>query len=317
MKTHRKLKDKITCMPHFRTTDFLNLRRSPLIGDNVLAVLPPETSVEQSDQETNGWMKVNVLLKGQPVSGFVAVRYLQADDGNGSSDVDVPVKFPEVHMRPKNRIISHNDSDGRAFPLNEQALPVMKLADIADREERRHKIHRALTFLDVEHSERYAPASGLTYCNIYAHDVSYCLGMYLPRVWWTSTALLKMQNGENVTPRYDVSIQEMSANRIADWFEDFGPSFGWNRIFPVEELQERVNEGKLGIAIAQRWNVNNPGHVSAVVPETATHTAQRHAGVVISPVQSQAGGRNRQYYSGVNWWLDQRRFRKFAFYVSP
>jgi len=52
-----------------------------------------------------------------------------------------------------------------------------------------------------------------------------------------------------------------------------------------------------------------------VVPETGEHKAKRSAGVVTSPLQSQAGSTNFRYGTGTaNWWKGDR-FAESAFWV--
>lgn len=72
-------------------------------------------------------------------------------------------------------------------------------------------------------------------------------------------------------------------------------------MFTLDELQAAANGGGVGLICAQRRDLAWPGHICAVVPETAEHRAQRRDEVVSSPLQSQAGASNAHYRTAV-WW---------------
>ena len=304
-------------MSNYITTDFLNLRSRPLTGEqNVLAVMPPDTVVEDLNANSApGWLNVKTVLGNTETQGFVSEKYL------ASTTLPLPVltppaNLPPVHYPTGGRTVNRMNINLRAYPLNEPGLVQFDLKSVADPVERKSDIHKVIGYLDVEHSARYAPDSKHTYCNIYAYDVAYCLGAYLPRVWWTESALAELKEGKEVTPLYDRTITELTANLITDWFEKYGPSFGWRRFFDLTLLQNEVNKGMSGIIVAQRINMNNSGHIDAVVPETSTLSARRSGNQVLSPLQSQAGAKNKQYYTGLNWWEDTTRFKKFGFWVN-
>jgi hypothetical protein len=108
----------------------------------------------------------------------------------------------------------------------------------------------------------------------------------------------------------------MNANALHDWLEDHGTDFGWVRRFDLNALQEAVNEGDVGVICAQRKDLNRPGHISVVVPETKDHVAFRRGGDVLRPLQSQAGSRNAKYATGTySWWLGEQ-FDKFGFWTA-
>jgi hypothetical protein len=202
------------------------------------------------------------------------------------------------------------------YTLNEPGLVKCDLSTIADPAERKKQIGNVIDYLDVEHSARYAPDSQHTFCNIYAYDVAYCLGAFVPHVWWTADAIVKILQGQNVPVAMERTVRELTANYIADWFEKYGAAFKWQRVLDVNTLQNEVNNGQLGILVAQRVNMNNPGHIVAVVPETENFKAKRNsAGEVFVPLQSQAGRNNRKYTAGNPWWTDDSRFKKFSFWL--
>lgn len=304
-------------MSNYITTDFLNLRSQPVTGkQNVLAVMPPDTVVENLEASTApGWLNIKTVLGNMETQGFASEKYLSATTLTLPAITASP-DIPPVHYPTGGRTVSRANSNLRAYPLNEPGLVQFDLKTVADPVERKTDIHNVIKYLDVEHSARYAPDSLHTYCNIYAYDVAYCLGAFLPRVWWTESAIAEIKEGKDVTPLYDRTITELTANLITDWFEKYGSSFGWKRLFDLTLLQNEVNKGMPGIIVAQRINMNNPGHIDAVVPETSSLSAKRAGDTVLSPLQSQAGAKNKQYYTGLNWWEDTTRFKKFGFWVQ-
>ena len=302
-------------MSNYITTSSLNLRKQPKIVDgNVLCVMPPDTIVEEIDTSVQeNFRQIKAVLNNISIEGYASQKYLQPTTLLLPS-VETPLKVSEVHYPPGNRIINRNGT-ARVYPLNEQGLVKSDLKSLGDVEKRKNSIHDVIGYLDVEHSIRYAPNSTSTFCNIYAYDVAYCLGGYLPRVWWTSDSIVKLQQEIKVPIEYDKTITELTANRISDWFEKFGSVFGWHRLFDLNIFQDEVNKGQLGILVAQRINMNNPGHIVAVVPETITNAAKRINGLVVAPLQSQAGRINRKYFASNSWWEDQTRFKKFGFWL--
>ena len=299
-------------MSTFITIDTLNLRREPGLGNNIIFPMPPETIVEKID-EKSGWFQVRTLRANNVVIGFAFSQFLKQTTLPFPEPEPPLSNVPVVHLNPGSNVITRGGT-GRAFPLNEPGLVKVDLRQIADPGERRVQIGRVLDFLDVERSLRYAPNTKNTFCNIYAYDVAFCLGAYIPRVWWTSGAIVRLVAGEQVKPVYDKTVTELNANRLADWFEQFGASFGWRFLTDPTILQQEANQGKLGVIVAQRVNQNFSGHIVAVPPETATQRATRNGNAVTIPLQSQAGARNRKYFANLNWWSDAK-FKKFTFWV--
>jgi len=305
-------------MNNFVTTDFLNLRNQPLIAKgNVIAVMPPDTIVESlNGEEAPGWLKVKVMLGKTLAQGFASRKFLQSTTQELPEEQPAAT-IPLVHYPPSaDRKVRRNHAGDWAYFLNEPGLLKVALDQVPAETEKCASIHNVIEYLDVEHSARYLPRAGSTYCNIYAYDVAYCLGAYLPRVWWTAEAIIQLQQGQTLVPKYDQNITEYTANRICNWFDQYGVSFGWQRLFDLTALQNEVNKGKLGIIVGQRINMSNPGHIVAVVPENDQHRAKRNGTTVISPLQSQAGAKNKKYFTGLNWWEDTSRFKKFGFWLK-
>jgi len=170
-------------------------------------------------------------------------------------------------------------------------------------------------WLAADTSARYQPDT-FTYCNVYAADLCYLADAYLPRTWWTETALARLAAGQQVPVLYDSTIREMRADDLCAWLVEWGPSFGWRRVFDATALQAAANAGGLGLICADRDAVGRPGHISVVVPESGAHAARRDAdGNVVLPLQSQAGAVNFRHETGTNaWWLDVK-FKAHVFFV--
>lgn len=290
----------------------LNLRAIPEVNpDTRIGTLPNGHPVEiVGSADEPGWVMVNTKLDGAPVTGYVAKRYLTP--ANEFDDPDGVRGVREVHLR-ENREQARRDVDGqRAFPIGEPDRPARDPS--ADRLERRDALTRIVEWLDVENSARYIAGDGRTFCNIYAHDYCYLAGVYLPRVWWRDRALMRLESGEAVRPVYDQTLREMNANSLFEWLREWGREFDWEHVFDLDELQDRVDNGHVGVIVAQRRELNRPGHITAVVPETDQHQAEREDGRVVRPLQSQAGTRNFRYGT-THWWTDER-FRDFAFWTA-
>ena len=175
-------------------------------------------------------------------------------------------------------------------------------------------------YLDVANPAhlRYQPRAGTTYCNIYATDFAWLCGAYLPRVWWTDRALLRLRAGERVAVEYGRTVRELNANALYDWLEDFGPAFGWKREVELTALQAAANVGEVCVIVARRADLNRPGHITAVVPETGDAKAVRNAqDEVVRPLESQAGTRNVLRAPPASAWWQGSRFQAFAFWRHP
>jgi hypothetical protein len=310
-------------MSNYITTDWLNLRKEPVIPQikksNVIGILPPETVVEElSGQTSNNWLHVKTFLVSKPAEGYVSTSFLKPTDRTLlKSEISAQSVIPPVHLPIKNgKVIRRSETNTRAYHLNEPGMKQFHFGETPNAAAIIGHIHEVIDWIDVEHSARYAPNSVSTYCNIYAYDVVFCCGLYIPRVWWNETAFLILNQQRTPDVIYGETVTELNANALTDWFEKYGQIFGWQRVLDIDTLQEEVNKGTLGIIVAQRINLNRSGHIVAVVPETNGQKAQRDsANKLISPLQSQAGVVNKKYFSGNNWWANPNKFRKFGFWV--
>lgn len=289
----------------------LNLRSTPDSSNrhNILAVLSSGHEVVEETHPDNRepWKHVVTRVSGVEVRGFVHAEFLIPR----TTALSVPVhrELAAVHLREEDRSITRR-SGSRAFPLGESNRPRRKRGGS---EAALASLHELVSWLDVERSERYKPGNNFTYCNIYAHDFCYLAGVYLPRVWWTDQALCKLWHRKPSEVIYGGTVTELNANSLFDWLAEFGPDFGWSRVFSPEAIQSDANGGKVAVICAKRKNINYSGHICAVLPESGTRKAKRTDGSVTGPLQSQAGASNKKYFTDV-WWT-HARYREFAFWV--
>lgn len=196
--------------------------------------------------------------------------------------------IPEIHLN-SNTPSSRTMTGRRAFPLNERDMPKGD-GTVAG-------IRKVLDWLDVEKSARYIRDHRSTFCNIYAYDYACLMGAYLPRVWWSKNALLNLDFSD---PAYGSTLMEMNANALYEWFPKYGPGFGWKEV-NTTDAQIAANQGKCVIMVAANKNRAKSGHIVAIVPETDKVKCMQANGLIIYPVQSQAGAVNKKYFCG-KWW---------------
>jgi hypothetical protein len=137
---------------------------------------------------------------------------------------------------------------------------------------------RVIRQFNVVSNPRYTPANGLTYCNIFAWDVTSALGAEIPH--WTYS------NGDIAAP-FATGASEMTANATVTWLANNGARYGWTKV-TASQAQTNANQGKPAIAI---WK--NPtgasGHVAAVRYDTTSFDATR------GPAIAQAGATNTEF----------------------
>lgn len=206
--------------------------------------------------------------------------------------------IPKIHLTPK-RPITRTQTDTRAFPLNEPNMPTGDGTVPG--------IRKIIDFLQVEKSLRYMRTPSTTFCNIYAYDYATLSGAFLPRVWWTDEALKEMKFD---SPVYGRNLIEMSANALYSWFQKYGGEFGWKEV-TITEAQIAANQGKCVILVAANKSASRSGHIVAVVPETDTVKAIGASGIIVCPVQSQAGAVNKRYFCS-KWWESHQKPRIYV-----
>jgi hypothetical protein len=195
--------------------------------------------------------------------------------------------IPEVHLTPR-RTITRAQTDTRAFPLTETPRPAYDGTPAS--------IHRIIDWLDVQRSQRYTPTATQTFCNIYAYDYATLCEAFLPRVWWTAASI----RDRNFEVRYGQTVTEMNANALYNWFPTHGNRYGWKEV-NLNEAQRHANEGKCVIMVAANKVRSRSGHITAVIPETDKLKAVGANGIIVHPLQSQAGRRNLKHFAS-NWW---------------
>ena len=297
------------------TATLLNLRRSPVINPtNIIGKLGQGELVQKIGQPSADWLQV----QNSHLSGFAAARFLSAIEVPGPAPTP-PATGAKVFIPPKGNFplgpLARLDStEQRHCPLTGFAVRARESGQSDPT--RCVTLNDLVRLLDVEHSARYLP-TGITFCNIYAYDYCYLAGVYLPRVWWTAKALLDLKAGANVGVVYAKTVSEMTANALFDWFSQWGDEFGWQSCTDLNALRDAADHGAVDVICAQRKDLSRSGHIVLVVPESQGHTAARTGQTVTFPLQSQAGRRNKAYFSN-EWWValaDQ--FRAHGFWTHP
>lgn len=220
------------------------------------------------------------------------------------------IKKADLLPDPESRLDS---MEMKEKPIGDSTIPFRDLTDTASKKE---SIHRLIDKLDVDVNVRYQRTIEDTYCNVYSYDYCYFCKVYLPTVWWTDEALEKIVQGQEIEAIFEETVDRIYSSAIHDWFLQWGTSFGWERMFTADEIQNKVNaNGGIGIICAKRKIKGLSGHIVPVVPETDLHKAYRENGVVVYPLQSQAGKLNYNYFSEVrkDWWNDAL-YSSYVFY---
>ncbi len=293
------------------TASALNIRNAPTSADpfNILGILAFRTVVEVLENADPSWWKVRTIASG--LTGYVASRFLEP-----VAESPIVVEGISKANYPEDRGASLYTKGMMHKPIGTPQIPHR---DVSNPQTKRDSIATLLAILNVERSERYLPTAKHTFCNIYAYDFCHFCDTYIPRVWWREKAIKKLLAGEEVEVLYGETVYELNANALHDWLLEWGDDFGWVRMTVPEEIQNAVNqEGGVGIICAKRTNLRRSGHITVIVPETATHQADRQAGVVLHPLQSQAGARNRQFFSReVGAWWRSGKFSSYVFFYHP
>lgn len=142
-------------------------------------------------------------------------------------------------------------------PWRPIVLPQSKLPTSAD------KLRIIIDALDVEHAARYRPSSYGTYCNIFAQDVISNMG-YHPGHW------VRPEDGG---PAEVGKGQELSANLMARWFEEFGAAQNW----VLADRKTAMDAAARGHLVVVIWDSQGegPGHVAILLREGTIAQAGR------------------------------------------
>ncbi|WP_068828988.1 hypothetical protein [Pseudomonas sp. BMS12] len=306
------------------SSGMLNLRGTPEIparpSANLRGTLPDGQLVQALDgRKQNGFLEIQTYRNGALLQGFVATQYLKPAAAGSALTAAEPVMrtLPAAHMPRKAGTVTRRSEAANAHSLNEKQQPGRQGSSA---EQRRAELAAIIDWLAVDDPAhlRYQPGGGRTYCNLYAHDYCHLAGAYLPRVWWSAAALLRMGRGETVAAHYGQTIEEQRANDLFRWLRDFGQGFAWRRAADLDELQLEANQGAIALIVARRKVDGLSGHIVVVAPEVGELRARRNrTGQVTAPLQSQAGARNFRYGSGKPDWWRGEQFAEFAFWLHP
>jgi hypothetical protein len=301
----------------------LNLRDKPSKTGGIIKAKLPDGQLVQavSNKKVNGFLEVETSILGAHFHGFAFADFLKPASGVETVPVNTPAAvptgpLPAVIMPRKTGTVTRRVDLADAHTLNEPGQPAGRKGTTPD--ELRAELFAVIDWLAVDKAanKRYQPRSGSTFCNIYTHDFCHLAGVYLPRVWWSQAAVEKLAQGQAVQPLLNNTIDEQRANDLFRWLRDFGLRFGWRQTGELAKLQQDVNLGAVGLVVARRKAEGRPGHITVVVPEREDLMARRNAaGVVIAPVQSQAGAVNFRRGTGkAQWWLGDQ-FAEHAFWM--
>lgn len=285
------------------------IRSAPTLSEDTQLVLLPNGHLVTKVEDTSdpNWWHVQANYKDVDFDGVCKKTLLVADHEfvppAGSN------RITEVHLRRSTPV--RRDQKGlEAFQLNEEPRPARSGDGTA--EQKAQQLGQIIDWLAVSQNRRYKPTETATYCNIYAYDYCCLAGVYMPRVWWTASAIQKLITGQSVTPNYGVTVEEITANQLAGWFREYGSIFGWRQTTSLTDLQLAANSGAVCLINARK--VTGHGHICAIAPETAAHKAEwdsSHSHVV-RPLTSQAGRLVFEYRPFL-WWNDN--YRDLGFWI--
>jgi hypothetical protein len=298
------------------TASVLNVRDVPSDRNNVpRAKLHQGEVVRVLGAAQAPWLRIRGTGDKAGLIGYASGKFLQALDDAVAPAPPPPPLPPAVHFGEHDARARRDSASARARPIGEPGAPRRDPA--APAAARAAALIAIAAWLDVERQARWQPGD-VTYCNVYAADVCYLAGVYLPRCWWKDAALMQIAQGPVPAVVYDETVRELRADDLYAWLKDWGPRYGWRRVFDASALQAAANAGGIGLIIADNQVSGAPGHISVVVPEELPRKrARRDAdGNVTLPLQSQAGRRNfRASVIGRAWWLDETFGGEFAFFV--
>lgn len=212
-------------------------------------------------------------------------------------------RLHEAHLPCPAGAVVRRSKYANAYSLNEPGSEQMLWRALS----RPEKLTKIIDWLAVDEPThvRYCPRNELYFCNIYAHDVCALSGSYLPRVWWTASALASWSQAGKPEELYEQTVEEMTANALFHWMQQYGLMFDWVRVADLTELQRLANSGAACLILGYGSESEGQGHISVIVPETPTCPARRSgSGEVETPVQSQAGANlYRRSTEMGRWWL--------------
>lgn len=200
---------------------------------------------------------------------------------------------PPAHLPPFESAARRDSTLARAFPLSRSEVAdfINSTRNIVAPIQR---VRQAIDWLGVSTSPRYQPRGDQTFCNVYACDACYLLGIYLPRVWWTQPALRTLENGARLRAIYDETVTELSTNALVDWLHQHGSGFGWRQINSIGDVQLAAMNGAVVLICGRRTQSDQHGHLTIALG------GDQHAPLL----QSQAGRTNVQADDLGDWWSE-------------
>lgn len=300
---------------HVVTALQLNFRSAPdPTKKNVITVLPQGWPVDKiGNSGVAGWVEIETVVSGTVLRGHVNSAHLGPFGTSFPSAKASGGKLPRADLGSK-ATEKRTTTGTRAHSIKEAGKPPLASSHPSGNAA---GIISVIDWMDVGQPAhiRWQGGGGKTFCNVYVYDVCDTAGCYIPRVWWTSQAIVDLNAGNTVAAKYGSTVNEMRANAIFNWLVGYGPDFGWERLFDLDTLQSEVNKGRIGIICAQRKDMNKPGHIQIVAPENGSNKAKRVGGKVTQPLQSNAGAKNFTYgFLGASWWQGSN-FKQFGFWV--
>lgn len=322
------------------TASSLNVRTG--IGANTTKI----RSISRNDQITvyetrDGWHRIAPNISASGESEWVSADYIRRTEATTDTNVP-PGQLPQTDLtgnsngRAHNRWITRANLSGYSETFNEeidthiatmfgegvtreQVLRNIETAQnegrIDEAEEMQRKLFIAnqqavISVLDVENNGLYTPGTS-TYCNIYAYDFVTAMGAYLPRVWWTGSAIRRIQAGESVTPVYGTTIHEMNANALNAWMPEYGISYGWRQETDMGQAQNEANSGKIVVILAANKVASRSGHIAVLLSETEQEQQQE----TDMPLISQAGRNNHERSRASSAWWENNSHKDGAAWI--
>jgi hypothetical protein len=254
---------------------------------NVIATLPQGTPVDKiGNSPLAGWFEVDTVVAGTTLRGHLNGRFLGAVTASFPASNTAGGKLPPADLGSKTSE-KRSVTGTRAYSIGEPGKPGKPSTHASGK---MAGVVRIIDWLDVGKSShlRWQGGGGKTYCNIYVYDACDTAGVYIPRVWWTSKAITDLLAGKTVVAKYGVTVLEMRANYIFNWLVEYGPDFGWKRVFDLDTLQTESNSGRMAIICAQRTDMEKPGHIQVIAPEHGGHVPQSATHLEKSPIHCKA-----------------------------
>ena len=249
---------------YYVNTELLNVRSTPDSKSpaNIISRLQRYRLADVLDKTRPDWWQIRYTEGKSTITGYVAARFLTLL----SAELQMETSVGAVHL-PRDPRARPDSKGAMANPLGDPGVPYVNSDSPATRIA---SVHQLINYLNVTVSYRYQRTTANTFCNIYACDVCYFSHAYLPRVWWYSRSIRKLQSGQPVEVSYGETVHELNANALHDWLNEWGDDFRWSRVTThADDFQNLVNgNGSIGLICARNRDRARSGHITVVLPET-------------------------------------------------